>query len=201
MNDIFFAIKFKEQQWRDFRKYLFAFFCLNPFVLLFVVWIRKTKGFKQKDSNNKTTQINEEISGKPLLLLFYAVKQKKRHHWWFYKFFRMIQNKNIVYILFQKGCPFPAFFCLFLPFFFLKKKKRWKRMKRRVQKKTEGFPNKNGIWREGYDTTKKGWQKKRTFFCKAWTGRIFLVSLPVGPDNRFKVFQSKTCVPSCPFCP
>ena len=39
----------------------------------------------------------------------------------------MIQNKNIVYILFQKGCPFPAFFCLFLPFFFFLKKKAMKK--------------------------------------------------------------------------
>ncbi len=37
--------------------------------------------------------------------------------------------------------------------------------------------------------------KKVRFFCKAWTGRIFL---PVGPDNRFKVFQRKTGIPSCP---
>jgi len=31
---------------------------LNPFVLLFVVLLRKTKGFKQKDSNNKQQNNN-----------------------------------------------------------------------------------------------------------------------------------------------
>jgi len=54
----------------------FLSFCLNPFVLLFVVLLRKTKGFKQKDSNkriqtkkSKTTKQQQKEKYKKALIV------------------------------------------------------------------------------------------------------------------------------------